>query len=190
MEWSRRQRTHGSGRSIVLLASVLAVLAFACFPALAQADSSGAQYITGVNGAGGHPEKEKIAKKSQEPEPNGGATAPTGQGSGSAETGGGSYTEAPSSGSGGGGVAAAQKNDAGKGQGKPENGSTQGGKANVQHTAPSSSKAPSSDDGGSSAVLWILLGVLALAAISVGAFMVRQRRQRDDAGPSLSTKAG
>ena len=172
-----------------LLSSVLALLAFACFPVLAQADSAGAQYNPGINGPGGHPEEnKKIAKKSESPN-NGGASAPVESDSGSTESGGGAYTEAPSSGSGG-GAATAQKNDAGTGQGKPENGSTPAAKANVQQTAPASSKAPASDDDGSSPLLPILIGVLVLAAISVGAFVIRQRRQRDGANPSLSTKAG
>jgi hypothetical protein len=192
MKWSRRQRARGSGHSIFLLSSVLAVLALASAPVLAQAGSAGPQYNTGINGAGGQPEgKEKIAKKSESPPTNGGASAPANPGSVSPESGGNAYTEAPSSGSGGGGgVTAAQKNDAGTGQGKPEQGSTPGGNANVQHVAPAASKSTASDDDGSSPLLPILIGILVLAAISVAAYVVRQRRQRDAADPTLSTKVG
>jgi hypothetical protein len=193
MDWTFRQGALRSGRSIALLSSMLALLAFACFPVLAQAaGSAGAQYNPGINGPGGHPEGgEKIAKKSESPKPTGGATAPPEGGSVSPESGGGSYTESPSSGSESEVAATAQKNESDTGQGKPEHGSTSGGKAKVQHAAPTSSKAPASDDGddGSSPLLPILIAVLVLAAISVGAFLIRQRR-RDGAGRSLSTKAG
>jgi cobalamin biosynthesis Mg chelatase CobN len=160
---------------------------------LAQAaGSAGAQYNPGINGAGGQPEGgEKIAKKSESPQPTGGATAPPEGGAVSPESGGGSYTESPSSGSESEGTATAQKNESNTGQGKPEHGSTPGGKAKVQHAAPTTSKAPASDDDdGSSPLLPILIAVLVLAGISVAAFMIRQRRQRDGAGRSLSTKAG
>jgi hypothetical protein len=63
----------------------------------------------------------------------------------------------------------------------------------VQDNAPIATTSPhgstSSDDGGSSPLVPILIAVLALAAISIAAVMIRQRRQRDT-GPSLTTKAG
>jgi hypothetical protein len=175
-----------------LLSSVLAVLALACLPLPAQADSSEVQYDPAINGPGGKPEgKEQIAKKSESPKPNGGASAPTGGGSGgsggSVESGGPTNEKAPSSGS---GAAGAAGDNGGTGQGKAEPGSSPAGKANVQHAAPTSSTAPAGDDDGSSPLLPILIGALVLAAISVGAFIIRQRRQRDAPNPSLSTKAG
>ena len=50
--------------------------------------------------------------------------------------------------------------------------------------------AASADDGGSSPLVPILIAVAVLAAISIAALLIRQRRQRDGSSPSLSTKAG
>jgi hypothetical protein len=61
----------------------------------------------------------------------------------------------------------------------------------VQHAAPlAKSPAPASSDDGSSPLVPILIAIAVLAAISIAAIMIRQRRQRDGSSPSLSTKAG
>jgi hypothetical protein len=165
---------------------VLALLAFACcFPLLAQADSGEIQYNPGVTGpGGGASENESIAKKSTEPPNSGGAEAPPS--TGSVE----SYPEEapPSSES---ESTTSTGNGGGNGQGKPDKGHNPPAKAKVQPSAPiAKSKPHSSDDGGSSPLLPILIAILALAAISVAAIVIRHRRQRDGSSPSLSTKAG
>jgi hypothetical protein len=167
---------------------VLALLALACFPILAQAGSGTIEYDPSLPGDGGAKQNENIAKSSESPK-SGGAEAPSGTGSGE------SYPEEvpPSSES---GSPAGQGNDGGKAQGSPDKGNKPHAHAKVQENAPpadkSSALAPkeADDDGGSSPVVPILIAVLALAAITIAAVMIRQRRQRDSANPPLSTKAG
>jgi hypothetical protein len=187
MTWIRHQATRGSGRSTLLLSSVLALLALACFPILAQADSSEIEYENALPKAEGNgpSHNEQIAESSDSLK-NGGAEAPANTGSGSGE---GSYTNAQSSEGGGAGTTG---NDGGTGQGNPGKGTSPSGKAGVQPAAPIAKSGAASDDGGgSSPLVPILIAVLALAAISIAAVMIRQRRQRDGSGPSsLSTKAG
>jgi cobalamin biosynthesis Mg chelatase CobN len=184
----RRQRTRISGRSTLLLSSVLALLALACFPILAQAGSSDVQYETALPNAGGKgpSQNEQIAETSESPKSNGGAEAPTN--SGSTNSGDGSYTGEVPSGSGEGANAG---NNGGTGQGSPDKGTTPGDKAGVQTAAPLTDSTPaSSDDGGSSPLVPILIAILALAAISIAVVVIRQRRQHDGSSSSLSTKAG
>ena len=184
----RRQGTRGWGRSNLLLSSVLALLALACFPVLAQASSGTIEYDPSLPGDGGAKQNENIAKTSETP-PSGGAEAPTDTGAGEG------YSEevAPSD-EGGSTAAAGNGNGGGKGQGNPDKGNNPPPQAKVQDNAliakPAPESSTSSDDGGSSPLVPILIAVLVLAAISVAAVMFRQRRQRDSASPSLSTKAG
>jgi len=182
----RPQGTRGWGRSNLLLSSVLALLALACFPVLAQAGAGTIEYDPTLPGDGGAKQNENIAKTSETP-PSGGAEAPADTGAGEG------YSEevAPSD---EGGSPAAAGNGGGKGQGNPDKGNNPPAQAKVQDNAPIAKTSPhgstSSDDGGSSPLVPILIAVLALAAISIAAVMIRQRRQRDTAGPSLTTKAG
>ena len=183
MTSTRRQATRGSGRSILLLSSVLALLALACFPVLAQAGSGTIEYDPSLPGDGGAKQNEDIAKSSETPN-SGGAEAPPSTGSGE------SYTEEapPSSES---GIAGNTGNGGGKAQGSPDKGNNPPAKAKVQPATPiAKSTSDSADDGGSSPLVPILIAALVLAAISVAAVMIRQRRQRDGSNPSLSTKAG
>ena len=88
-------------------------------------------------------------------------------------------------------VRRARATDGGKGQGNPDKGNNP--PAGQRCSLPpriAKSTPDSSDDGGSSPLLPILIAVLVLAAISVAAIVIRQRRQRDGSSPSLSTKAG
>jgi hypothetical protein len=186
MNWIRHQATRGSGRSALLLSSVLALLALACFPIVAQADSSEVEYENALPKAEGNgpSHNEQIAESSDSPK-NGGAEAPANTGSG--ESGEGSYTEGAPSSEGG---VANTGNDGGTGQGNPDKGSSPA-KPSVQPDTPIAESGTASDGGGSSPLVPILIAVLALAAISIGAVMIRQRRQRDGSGPSsLPTKAG
>ncbi len=181
----RRLRPESSGRSILLLSSVLALLALACFPVLSQA-SVGAQYEVATPGPGNKnaDPNEPIAKTQADPK-SGGAEAPADPG----------YEETSEESSEGSseseGGAAAKGQDGGTGQGSPDKGSNREAPAKVQAPAPSKIVTTESDDGGSSPLVPILIGILVLAAISVAAVMIRQRRRGDAGGePSLSTKAG
>jgi hypothetical protein len=185
MNPNHRQRPRGSGRSALLLWSVLALLAFACAPVAAQADSGEVEYESVLPKADGNgpSQNEQIAEKSDSPK-NGGAEAPASHGStGSGE---GSYMGGtPSSESGGGATG-----NEGSGQGKADKGTSPPAKGGVQQATPLSKSSPKSDGGSSSPLVPILIGIFVLAAISIGAVMIRQRRQRDGSSPSLSTKAG
>jgi hypothetical protein len=166
---------------------VLALLALACFPVLAQASSGTIEYDPTLPGDGGAKQNENIAKTSESP-PSGGAEAPAGAGAGEG------YSEEVAPSSEGGSPAGAGK-DGGKGQGNPDKGNNPGAQTKVQPATPIDKSSPAAstsgdDDGGSSPLVPILIVVLVLAAISVAAVMIRQRRQRDSASPSLSTKAG
>jgi len=189
MNWIRRQASHSSGRSTaVLLSSVLALLALACFPILAQAAGSGSiEYDPALPGDGGPKQNENIAKSSQSPN-SGGAEAPPSAGSGDSSP----EEVAPSS---EGESTAKSGNEGGTAQRNPDKGSNPPAKAKVQPATPIAKSAPipssssSDDDDGSSPLVPILIGVFVLAAISLAAIVIRQRRHRDAASP-LSTKAG
>jgi hypothetical protein len=183
MTWIRRQGTRGSGRSALLLLSVLALLALACFPVLAQADSGTIEYDPSLPSDGGAKQNENIAKSSESPN-SGGAEAPPSAGTGE------DYAEqAPPSSEGPGSANAGT--EGGLSQGSPDKGNNPPGGTKVQPAAPivKSDAAESSDDG-SSPLVPILIAAAVLAAISIGALVIRQRRQRDGSSPSLSTKAG
>jgi hypothetical protein len=172
MNWIRRQGTRGSGHSALLLLSVLALLAFACFPILAQADSVGPEYNTALPGDGGPKQNENIAKTSESPN-SGGAEAPPSGGTGE-----GYAEQAPPSSEGQGNANAGT--EGGPSQGSPEKGNNPPGGTKVQPAAPHVQSTPNSSDDGSSPLVPILIAAL----------LIRQRRQRDGSSPSLSTKAG
>ncbi len=171
--------------------SVIALLALACFPVLAHAeDSSGVQYSDAIPKAEGEnvPASHKrppIAKAAD----NGGAAAPDGtKGSqGSDESTAGSPEDESTEKSGG--VATnGNGNGGGTGQGSP--GGSGNGKANGQVQGTSQAKgtpASQKSDSSSSPLIPILIAILVLAAISVGAVMIRQKRQRR--GPTASAPA-
>jgi hypothetical protein len=164
---------------------VLALLAFACAPVAAQADSSGVEYESVLPKADGNgpSQNEQIAEKSDSPKSGGVEANETG--------GGGSYTaeETPSE---EGSVAGAGNGNGGSGQGKPDKSANPPAKAGVQDGAPLTHASPaSSGGGGSSPLVPILIAIAVLAAISIAVVLTRQRRQRDGSNPSsLSTKAG
>jgi cobalamin biosynthesis Mg chelatase CobN len=175
--------------------SVLVLLALACFPVLAQADSSGAQYEealpnpTGGHGSTGHGSthhnSEPPAKSSSVP--NGGASAPSspnpsGSGSVASES---NPVEGSSSNTGG--VTNASHGD-GKGQSSPDKASTGAAPKSAQPTVQTGGST-SSGGGGSSPLVPILVAIAVLAAISIGAVMIRQRRQRSGGRGSVSPKA-
>ena len=184
MTWIHRQGTRGSGRSTLLLSSVLALLALACFPVLAQAGSGTIEYDPALPGDGGPKQNENIAKSSESPN-SGGAEAPPSTGSSEGYAG-----EAPQSSESEGNANAG--NGGGTGQGSPDKGNNPPAETKVQPAAPIARSTPdsASDDDGSSPLVPILIGIAVLAAISIAALTIRQRRQRDGSSPSLSTKAG
>jgi cobalamin biosynthesis Mg chelatase CobN len=182
---SRHQSSRASGRQ-TLVVSVLVLLALACFPVLAHADSSEVQYqdapptVTGT----------KVPKDHKPPtgksHSGGGSTsAQASKANGSGASGKGSSAGGSSSGSGTGtgGVGTGQQGSPGKASGR---GSGSSGQATGNNASPTSSQG----DSGSSPLVPILIAILALAAISLGAVMIRQRRRRGTPGAQISPKAG
>jgi cobalamin biosynthesis Mg chelatase CobN len=179
-------RTSPHARSSVLRRAlplaVLAVLAFACSPALAHAEeATGPQYEPDIPtvpqeqspGGGGHTGSSGGGNAGVSNSP-GGTEAGGGNGQG---TGGGSHTGQTN-----------QASDANNGKPKVGAGDAEGevgqGKALVKAGEPTAS---TSGDESSSPLVPILIAIVVLAAISIGAFYYRQRRQ--GAGSSVSPKA-
>ncbi len=200
----RHHRTAGSPRRLLVLSSVLALLALVCFPVLAQADSSGTQYEDALPSPCGtsckaptHPthqahHSEPPAKTSTSS--NGGASAPhtSTEANHSNTSGGGSTDTGTSSKTGSPGTASTDNNGGGTGQGSQDTSPSGGAKAGLHPSNQASASTPAStpDSGGdSSPLVPILIAIAALAAISVGAVMLRQRRQRGGPPPSVSAKA-
>jgi len=171
---SRTPHPRGPGltRSSVVL-SVLALLAFACSPALVQAETVYETPDTNLPGGNEQspkhknpdtPESSPRAHGSQDPD--GGS----GQPGESSDKENGSSTGNPNTPGGGGGP-----------QGKAEQGAKdagQGAGGSVQAAVPLETSSATTDDG-SSPLVPILIAVAVLAAISVGAVLYRQRRGGD-----------
>jgi len=161
----------------------------ACFPSLAAAEeNSGIQYETDVpsvpkDEGSNIPSKKHPGGSNTSNEADNEATGsntPGGAGSGGGDnssTGGGTGTGQGSPGSGGGGDKAANGSQA-------AGGDVSG--AQPIETVPAASK-QAADDGGSSPLVPILIAVAVLAAISIGAFYYRQRRQ--GSGSTVSPSA-
>jgi hypothetical protein len=156
---------------------VLALLAFASFPVLAQANPNYETEDTNLPGSGGgkSPTPHKNPPGSESSPEGEQSTAPGiggGVGGGGQSNGGSPKSqEVASKGSnpsspGGGGESQGKSGSTATKGGKPSNGVQIGGE-------PASSV---SDSGGSSPLVPILIAVAVLAAISVGAVLVRQRR--------------
>jgi cobalamin biosynthesis Mg chelatase CobN len=162
--------------------SVIALLALACFPVFAQAEcvsSSCIQYTESIPKAEGespppHQKHPAMAKAAD----NGGASAPGGKAGAKGSDGEkGESSEKESSSKEGG--AAAAGNGGGTGQGNPGGSANPGSEAQMQHGGQNAgTPASQTSDGGSSPLVPILIAIAVLAAISVGAVMYRQRRQR------------
>lgn len=181
-------RARNSALPVVLLLSVLAVLAFACSPALAHAEeATGPVYETEVptvpqeqspggggahhNGSGGGNGGNAGISNSPGEHGSAGGNNP-GAGSGGSHTGQGSQGSEGSTG------------NPGNGAGNAKNGAT--GLGENQQVKPGVN-ASSTEDNSSSPLVPILIAIAVLAAISIGAFYYRQRRQ--GAGSSVSPKA-
>jgi cobalamin biosynthesis Mg chelatase CobN len=169
---------------------VLALLAFACFPVLAQAENVYEFEETQIPG-----QVEKPHSNSGHKNTHSGGSSPEAQKSTSPEGGGGGNTggESPESEShkqaSAGGGNPSNPGGGGPAQGKQGKGGAnvkaQPGSGGAQKIEPVSST--TNDEGSSSPLVPILIAVAVLAAISVGAVVVRQRRQR--AGGQVSPKA-
>jgi len=179
-------RARSSALLLVLPLAVLAVLAFACSPALAHAEeATGPVYET------------EVPTVPQEQSPGGGGGHHNGPGGG----GNANVSNSPGEqGSGGGNNPGARSGDSHNGQGNQgsegNTGNPGGGTGNAKNgkTGLGESQqvkpgvnASSTEDESSSPLVPILIAIVVLAAISIGAFYYRQRRQ--GAGSSVSPKA-
>jgi cobalamin biosynthesis Mg chelatase CobN len=182
------------------LLSVLALLAFAALPNLAQAeciDSSCVQYETDLPETGA-PQKEvkptKHQNSSKKKEATASGTPKTGESSGAPEIEEGEGENSESSGhpgTTGGGDNKPPSGGNQSGNGKPNAGSTGLGENESVTTPVKHNTASTSSGGGSSPLVPILIAVAVLAAISIGAVLYKQRRSDSgDSGASVSPKAG
>lgn len=157
-----------SGHLAYLLLAAICLLGFACFPVLAEADSSGIQYEESVPTATG---KSTIPSHSG-PSANAstassGTSAPSQSGSRSPGSGGStSASGSPSRKSKSGTAHNRRRNSAGLAANSPTRGPGQ----------PAGSSMQTSSTGGSSPLVPILIAIAALAAISIAAVTLRQRR--------------
>jgi cobalamin biosynthesis Mg chelatase CobN len=186
---TRRLPAPVGGRHI-LAVSVLALLALACLPVLAQADSSGIQYNPSVPSA---------THKSEIPSQNGGVPAHSSDTPGGKSGSDGSTapdsSEADSSQESDSSKedAALAKNDdgggnGGNGQGNPDKSS---GHERDSAANPLGSQTTEQDsDSGSSPLVPILIAVAVLAAISVAVVAFRQRRRRSGSDAQVSPEVG
>ena len=186
----RRPRCSSARPSFSLL-SVLALLALASFPALAHAGSEIPEYETEIPTSTGH--KPPPVQGNTHP---GGGTEPganTSSSPGGSNSNTSGSTETPESESSPGGSSSGGNNNSstgsggGTGQGNggngptaQESGSSVGGEQEVSNSTNSSSSSP---------LVPILIAVAVLAAISIGAVVIRQRRQRGGSGGEVSPKA-
>jgi cobalamin biosynthesis Mg chelatase CobN len=169
---------------------VLAVLAIACFPGLAQAEeNSGIQYESDVpavpNDQGSNiPSKHK----------SGGTDAPSESESeaSKSDTPGAAVPGGSDNSGGGGGTPSGQSNQAGGGDGQKAKDGSQNASGHINAAQPlaTTPAAETDSDSGSSPLVPILIAIAVLAAISVGYFLYRQRRQQGPGSTVSSPKAG
>lgn len=171
-----------SGRSFFGLLAVFALLALACFVPIAQAeDAGGIEYQDAPPSATGADIPSVPNNSDGGSEPKGGAHSSSDGSTGSEASQGGSE-ESDSGAAGGSG-----KND-GNGSGTNADGKGQisPGKATASADGNSAASLANStaveDDGGSSPLVPILIGLAVVMAAAVAAVVIRQRRQRSD-GP-------
>jgi len=171
-----RQR---ADRAFVLL-SMSALLAFAFFPAVSNAeDSSGIQYSDAPPTVPGKETRDSLGNSSS----SGRETDGSGQSSTRSGSTKGGKSGGRSSGDESGGAAA--------GGGKGGSGSNSGEQRGDTGGQPLKAidATPTSDDGGSSPLIAILIAIAVLAAISIGAVAMRRRGRDSDPGASVSPEA-
>ncbi len=168
------------GRSTFGLVSVLALLAFACFPALSQADSSQGVYEEAQLSP--TPPGTKIPTRTDPPahvsqtgdNESGGVSSPGSQGGGSEKN--------PSE------AGRESGTHDGKGQSSPPDGSTSQKPPSGQPIDSSGAGAGQESDS-SSPLVPILIAIAVLAAISIGVVVFRQRRQGRGPDAQVSPEA-
>lgn len=186
-----RHRLRSSALLSFSVLSVLALLAGAILPALAQAeDSSGIQYEVEHYESGAKPKKhpgaEEQASASHKAHPKTGPSESTHESEESEGSRHGAATGNGGEGGGGNGGHASKANSPGGGNQASEG---LGGEKEVGGTAQGQNASHSS--GGSSPLVPILIAIALLAAISIGAVIYRQRRQGGGgSGSPVSPKAG
>jgi cobalamin biosynthesis Mg chelatase CobN len=173
------------------IVSLLALLAFACFPVVAQADSSGVQYSDAPPTAtGGKPSQQDTIANSSNTGGGSSVSNPSSKPAKDSRNPGVKSSEVNGSPSGGG-----AGSDSGSGQGNQDNSSGkppatpvgQSDHAGKTSTQPGENTSASSDNGGgSSPLVPILIAIAVLAAISVGAVVMRQRRHQSGPGSPVS----
>jgi cobalamin biosynthesis Mg chelatase CobN len=180
MHGTRHDRVVPAGRSLLLL-SLLALLAFTCFPVFAQADSSEVQYEVNPVPSGHSHQHEPVAKGSTQS--GGTPSAPAGSEA--------APSEVNSGGSSSGEVEAGSNNRPQRHQVSPAHAKSGGEKHAAKSPAHATNASPADEGSGSSSPLVpILIAIAALAAISIGVVLVRQRRQRPPGQGDLSTRTG
>jgi cobalamin biosynthesis Mg chelatase CobN len=153
----------------------------ALFPGLAQAEeNTGIQYESDVPTVPSHessniPSKNKSNAPSEKGSEASSSNSPGGGGSGGSND--------PGQ---GGGAHSGQSSQGGGGDGQQSGDGSQnaGGKVNAAQALPTTTDASQSSDGGSSPLVPILIAVALLAAISIGYYVSRQRRQGSDSAVS------
>jgi hypothetical protein len=184
MNLAQLLRPRSAALPVASLLSVLAVLALACSPALAHAEeATGPQY---------EPEIPTVPMEESSP---GGGGHHNGGGTGGGNAG---ISNSPDgNGTGGGSPDAGGSSHTGQGNqgptgngGQPEAGSVSSGVAIGEgggQSQPGGTSSAVGEDDSSSPLVPILIAIVVLAAISIGAYYYRQRRQ--DPGSSVSPKA-
>jgi cobalamin biosynthesis Mg chelatase CobN len=172
---TRQSLPRARGRSILAL-STLALLAFCCLPALANASGAGYQYEDAPQTATGKPPSESNLS--------GGSKSTSGIGShaGSSSTDNGLKNGKSADGAGG---SSAKSGGAAGGQDAADQAGGQGKGGNETQDAagsPISSTAPGSDSGGSSPLIPILIAIVLLAGGSVAYVMIKRRRDGGEPG--------
>jgi cobalamin biosynthesis Mg chelatase CobN len=200
-----RHRPRSSARLTFSLLSVLALLALASVPALAQAgctESGCAQYEVEIptSGGGTHPKPTTTNKgnPSGNTEPQAEASTNPGTKSEPPKTSEGNSGESEETKSGGAPGGGNNNNGGGGDSGNKPNstgGGNGGGEAGLGESKPVATeggKPVSHSSGGSSPLVPILIAIAVLAAISIGAVIYRQRRQQGGGGSGspVSPKAG
>jgi hypothetical protein len=186
MNQTPRHPASRSGQSFFGLLSVLALLALACFVPMAQADNAGIEYRDAPPSATGEIPTTHSDPQAKASKKSGGAQTPED----SAESNG-SDSEPSEGDSQAGGVTGSNDGgtghgSTGKAQGNPGKGSASSPGTDAKSVA---NPPASSDSGGSSPLVPILIAIGLVMAAAIAAVVIRQRRQRDGSDGHVSPEA-